>query len=126
VVSSNSYWNSTTQKTYTELYSYYRPEDFYDDAGYYSHYYKAIYYDGYGYNFYNGNYGYYEFSRPPQREKLTPFVTLEFFEVLLGFVAILVLYSAIYCRELKKEIKLKKAQSLSSSQSFAIKSIYNE
>lgn len=123
---SNSYWNSTSGRTYKELYSYYRPDNFYHEEGYYSHFYKGVYYDGYGYNFYNGNYGYYEFSRPPQREKLTPFVTSEFFSVFSGFVAILVMYSACYCRELKQEIKRKKAQSLSSSQSFAIKSMYNE
>ena len=66
-MSENEYWNSTTKRTYNELYNYYRPEDFEASVGYYSHYYKGVYYDGYGYNFYNGKYGYYEFSMPPQR-----------------------------------------------------------
>lgn len=33
--------------------------------GYFSGVYKKIYYDGYGLNFYNGKYGYYEFSNNP-------------------------------------------------------------
>ena len=49
-------------KTYTKLYAYYLPYNFYDKKGYYSVSKDKIYYDGYGYNFYYGKYGYYETS----------------------------------------------------------------
>ena len=48
------------------------------------------YYDGYGYNFYNGNYGYYEYSRPPTVTAGPPWdagtfaIFLTVFLVLLG------------------------------------------
>ena len=50
-------------RTYSKLYVYYRPDNFYWEIGYYSLVYKDTYYDGYGYNFYYGVYGYYENSR---------------------------------------------------------------
>ena len=65
----NDSFDSQYERTYSELYNYYRSKNYYNEAGYLSTDYKATYYDGYGYNFYNGNYGYYEFSRPPTEIK---------------------------------------------------------
>lgn len=49
-------------KTFSKLYAYYKPYNFYDKMGYYSETYNQTYYDGYGYNFYYGAYGYYQNS----------------------------------------------------------------
>ena len=68
-----------------------------------------MYYDGYGYNFYNGNYGYYEYSRPPINEKITPFVVQEFLIVFACFIGLLGLYVIFYYRNLKKEMRLRKS-----------------
>jgi hypothetical protein len=65
-VTTQKSWNATAERTYDELDNYFRPTDFYNSKGYYSNYYKEDYFDGYGYNFYYGNTGYYEYSRPPQ------------------------------------------------------------
>ena len=104
----NEYWNPTTQKTYHELYNYYRPDDFYNPAGYTSNYYRATYYDGYGTNFYYGNSGYYEYSRPPALPKIVPFEILEFLKVFAGMIFVLIVYSYLYYRILTKEKKPKK------------------
>jgi hypothetical protein len=58
----NKYYNSAAGKTYSRLYAYYRPKNYYFKQGYYSTTFTLIYYDGYGYNFYYGDYGYYEYS----------------------------------------------------------------
>jgi len=52
-------------KTYQPLYTYYRPNNYYNAAGYYSTTFLLIYYNGYGYNFYYNTYGYYEYSVNP-------------------------------------------------------------
>jgi hypothetical protein len=52
-------------KTYQPLYTYYRPANYYNAAGYISTLYLLTYYDGYGYNFYYNTYGYYEYSVNP-------------------------------------------------------------
>jgi len=107
VSSQNEYWNSQAGKTYNELYDYYRPPEFYNEKGYTSPYYKETYYDGYGQNFYYGNYGYYEYSRPPALPKLVPFELTEFLKVFAGMVFALVLYSYLYYKLLMKEKKKK-------------------
>ena len=61
----NESWDPVAKKTKNELSLYYKNSDYHNPAGYKSPTYGLTYYDGYGYNFYNGNYGYYEYSRPP-------------------------------------------------------------
>ena len=60
----NQYYSNG--KTYSPLYVYYRPANYYNAAGFYSTVYLMNYYDGYGYNFYYGTYGYYEYSVHPE------------------------------------------------------------
>jgi hypothetical protein len=53
-------------KSVEELHSYYKAPGQLNKKGYKSTLYGLTYYDGYGYNYYSGNYGYYEYSRPPK------------------------------------------------------------
>ena len=49
-------------RTYKPLLLYFRPDGYYNEAGYYSNLYELKYYDGYGYNFFTGNTNYYQDS----------------------------------------------------------------
>ena len=66
LVRTNTYWDGYL--TYTPLYVYYLPVNYYSAAGYYSTTYEKVYYDGYGYNFYYATSGYYEYSLHPEEE----------------------------------------------------------
>jgi len=58
-------WDSKKQRTKEELFTYYKAPNYFNKKGYKSIVYGKTYYDGYGFNYYNGNYGYYAYSRPP-------------------------------------------------------------
>ena len=58
------------------------------------------YYDGYGYNFYNGAYGYYEYSRPPVNNSGPPWDITTFFTFLGTFVGVLIIFIIIYYKVL--------------------------
>ena len=64
----NNYYNAADGKTYSRLYVYYKPENYYNATGYYSTTFTLVYYDGYGYNFYYGDYGYYEYSLNEEKD----------------------------------------------------------
>ena len=58
------------------------------------------YYDGYGYNFYNGAYGYYEYSRPPVNNSGPPWKMETFFTFLGVFVGLLIIFIFSYYKAL--------------------------
>lgn len=95
VKSYNEYWDVTTKRTYKELEDYFRPDDYYNPYGYYSTYYQEKFYDGYGYNFYYGNTGYYEYSRPPVTPVMIKFDIVEFIYVFGYLMAIIIVYALI-------------------------------
>ena len=68
MTSLNNYYSAAAVKTYSPLYVYYKPTDYYNKAGYYSTTFSLVYYDGYGYNFYYGDYGYYEYSLNEEKD----------------------------------------------------------
>ena len=61
----DEYMDYEKGRTKTELHKYYKAPNHLNPSGYKSKVYGLTYYDGYGYNYYTGNYGYYEYSRPP-------------------------------------------------------------
>ena len=62
--------------------------------------YGLTYYDGYGYNYYTGDYGYYEYSRPPLSGVGPPWEIGQFFTIFGTFVAIIAAFIFIYlCRD---------------------------
>ena len=83
-------------RTYQELNNYYRPEDFYNENGYTSTTYGETYYDGYGYNFFNGNTGYYEWSRHPPKLSSGGWSVSSFLTTLSGMIVFLSLYTWLY------------------------------
>ena len=60
----NIYYDKKTQRTKKLLHNYYKASNYFNKNGYKSAVYGKTYYDGYGYDYYTGNYGYYEYSRP--------------------------------------------------------------
>ena len=71
--------------------------------GYKSAYYGMTYYDGYGYNYYTGNYGYYEYSRPPISGTVTPCEVKMFFTLFGTFVAFIIALVFLYiCHDRRK------------------------
>ena len=68
----NTHYNKAAAQTYSPLYVYYRPADYYNANGYYSNVFLIVYYDGYGYNFYYGDFGYYEYSLNEAPPGVTP------------------------------------------------------
>ena len=74
--------------------NYYKRTDYHNAAGYNSPMYGLTYYDGYGYNYYTGDKGYYEFSRPPLQglgpdwNPVTFFIYLGVFTAILGLLMI--------------------------------------
>ena len=68
----NTHYNKAAAQTYSPLYVYYRPPDYYNSNGYYSNVFLLVYYDGYGYNFYYGDFGYYEYSLNEAPPGVTP------------------------------------------------------
>ena len=92
----NESFNRDELRTYGELYSYYKAPNYYNEEGYYSSLYGQQYFDGYGYNYYYGNYGYYEYSRPHTLQKSSEFEISTFLKT-LGFMVLgLTLYVLIY------------------------------
>lgn len=75
------------------------------------------YYDGYGYNFYNGAYGYYEYSRPPVNNSGPPWKVEAFLTFLGVFVGALLLFIFAYYKALtwqgpeEEEVAAKKERS---------------
>ena len=96
ITHTSSSWNAEYQRTYKELHNYFRPDNFFNEDGYYSKTYAHTYYDGYGYNFYNGNTGYYEYSRPPPKIEGGNWSVSSFLITLGGFVLLLGIYSWVY------------------------------
>lgn len=79
-----------------ELSKYYKNPDYFNDKGYVSKYYGKTYFDGYGYNYYNGNYGYYEYSRPPVTDTGPQWLVGTFFLFLIVFVVLLIIFIISY------------------------------
>ena len=84
------------EKTKVELYDYYKSSEKFNKAGYLSPVYGKTYYDGYGYNYYNGNYGYYEYSRPPLSGVGPPWEIGSFFTMFGTFIAIIAAFVIAY------------------------------
>ena len=70
--------------------------EYYNAEGYYCADYDTKYYDGYGYNFYNGNYGYYEYSRPPPPGIGKPWDITYFFQTFAGMIVCLIAFTITY------------------------------
>lgn len=78
------------------MYKYYKAPNYFNKNGYKSKSYGLTYYDGYGYNYYTGNYGYYEYSRPPV-SGLGPYWEVDaFFIILTSFLAVIAFFATIY------------------------------
>lgn len=92
----NKNYDANTKKTSSELYQYYKAPNYFNRKGYTSKYYGKTYYDGYGYNFYNGNYGYYEYSRPPVAGVGPEWKISSFLTMLACFTGILGTFTLIY------------------------------
>ena len=91
----NEYFYAVSKRTSKELSLYYRNLDYVNPSGYKSELYGQTYYDGYGYNFYNGNYGYYEYSRPPSSTPGPPWSAGTFAIFLGTFTGVLLLFIAM-------------------------------
>ena len=71
-----------------------------NSQGYTSKVYGMTYYDGYGYNYYTGDYGYYEYSRPPVSGVGPPWEISQFFAIFGSFIAIIAAFVFIYlCKD---------------------------
>jgi len=93
---SNENFNAETQRTKLLLTEYYKAPNYFNAEGYFSQEYGLVYYDGYGYNFYNGEYGYYEYSRAPAISTGSVFEFQRFVITLLCMVLFLLLFVFIY------------------------------
>ena len=95
----DKYMDYKQGRTRAELHKYYKAPNHLNSKGYKSKVYGLTYYDGYGYNTYTGNYGYYEYSRPPQNQIGPPWEVNKFFTIFGSFVAIISAFVFIYlCR----------------------------
>lgn len=96
----DQYMDYDKGRTKMELHKYYKAANHLNPTGYKSKVYGLTYYDGYGYNYYTGNYGYYEYSRPPQNQIGPPWEVHRFFTIFGSFVAIISAFVFIYlCRQ---------------------------
>ena len=85
---------------------YYQAINYFEPKGYKSTRYGLTYYDGYGYNYYTGNYGYYEYSRPPSSMMGPPWEIGRFFTIFGTFIALIVACVLIYLCKQKRTNKI--------------------
>ena len=92
----DSSWDSKKQRTKEELHTYYKAPNYFNKKGYKSIVYGKTYYDGYGFNYYNGNYGYYAYSRPPLYDTGPYWEMGKFFIVFAFFLAVIAAFTTLY------------------------------
>ena len=92
----NDYMDYSKGRSWEELHSYFKAPNQFNKKGYKSSLYGLTYYDGYGYNYYTGNYGYYEYSRPPKITLGPPWEVSKFFTIFGTFLAIIIAFVFIY------------------------------
>ena len=70
-----------------------------------------VYFDGYGYNFYYGNYGYYEYSRPPSLMDVPQWDATKFAIYLTVMVGIIIIGICVFLyNERKSSVKIIKEE----------------